>query len=88
MTKDEIKTLCEADDQLCWWAMVLFAEICQYAEARFSGYEDRSLWPYVVAKVEEFPRLVIQRQIDKVKNKPDLESRVVALEKAVFKENP
>ncbi len=29
MTKNEVKTLCEDDTKLQWWAMVLFAEICE-----------------------------------------------------------
>lgn len=87
MTKDEVKTLCEADPQLCWWAMVLFAEICDQETLSRSGWGANELYPQVQYKVKEFDRLVIQRSMEKAKGKPDLESRVEALEKAVFKEN-
>ncbi len=69
MTKVEVKSLCEADDKLQWWAMVLFAEIAEVAE---SGYrdDDKVIAQYVRAKIAEFPRLVIQRQLEKAKEVP------------------
>lgn len=80
MTKDEVKTLCEDDDKLQWWAMVLFAEIMEVAsvgasyennEKAIARYVEKAIARYVRIKVEEFPRLVIQRQLEKVKEKLD-----------------
>lgn len=66
MTKNEVKAICEADDRLQWWAMVLFAEI---SELMSGGYrEDKdAVHSYVRSKVEEFPRLVVQRAVEKAK---------------------
>ena len=66
MTKDEVKALCEADDQLCWWAMVLFAEISELAAGSYR-YDNQVVADYVRCKTGEFPRLVVQRQLEKLK---------------------
>ena len=68
MTKDEVKALCEDDQKLQWWAMVLFAEIASLSQ---SGYwnDDQAIAGYVRSKIEEFPRLVVQRQLEKIKEK-------------------
>jgi len=68
MSKDDVKDLCEADGKLQWWAMVLFAEIVSVADA-FSGYrnDDKAIAGYVRSKVDEFPRLVLHRQIEKAR---------------------
>lgn len=72
MTKKEIKSLCEDDPQLQWWAMVLFAEICEVATGPYR--EDRdAVFRFVQQKEAEFPRLVIQRQLEKAKNKVEEE---------------
>lgn len=71
MKKDEVKTLCEADDKLQWWAMVLFAEICDLAHATEQGVLfNGDLGSCVRRKCEEFPRLVIHRQIEKAESTP------------------
>ena len=36
MTKDQVKTICEADEKLQWWAMVLFAEISDLVHHTYS----------------------------------------------------
>jgi hypothetical protein len=64
VTKNDVKALCEADEKLQWWAMVLFAEIMEVGTGGYST-ADNVIAEYVRAKVAEFPRLVIQRQIEK-----------------------
>lgn len=92
MTKDQVKTLGEGDPQLQWWAMVLFAEVCEMVEhAESNQYEARVAWPYVVAKAKEFERLVVRRKLEDVKAEGDqigqLAVRVGRLEDAVFGES-
>lgn len=69
MTKADVKALCETDGQLQWWAMVLFAEISELAGTH-SGYrdDDKLIASCVRSKVDEFPRLVIQRALEKAKD--------------------
>lgn len=70
MTKQEIKDLCEDDPKLQWWAMVLFVEISEVAHNGYGyGPDDRVLAEFVHAKVDEFPRLIIQRAQEKVKER-------------------
>jgi hypothetical protein len=70
VSKDDVKLLCETDDKLQWWAMVLFAEIVALVHSGY-GKEDNTLAEYVRAKVEEFPRIIIQRQLEKAKPQPE-----------------
>jgi hypothetical protein len=72
MTKNEIKTLCEDDNKLQWWAMVLFAEICDMVQNGYSP-DDPAVCSVIKCKVDEFPKLVIQRQLEKVKEKNEAE---------------
>lgn len=81
MTKADVKKLCEADDKLQWWAMVLFAEIAELvAMVHPSQHDLKSVWPTVQSKVEEFPRLVVQRKLEEADERPSLEERVAKLE--------
>lgn len=74
MTKADVKLLCEADDQLSWWAMVLFAEICDFVEAaKQQDAPDKMIADYVRGKNEEFPRLVVHQQITKAKTEAEKE---------------
>ena len=70
MTKAEVKALCEDDDKLQWWAMVLFAEISDVAGPQ-SGYanDDQAVAMIARAKVAEFQRFIIHRQLEKIKEK-------------------
>lgn len=70
MTKNDVKTLCEDDDKLQWWAMVLFAEIMEVASvgAPYAD-DDEAVANYVRSKAAEFPRLIVQRQLEKAKEK-------------------
>ncbi len=90
MTKDEVKTLCEADPKLQWWAMVLFAELLEFHEMlRLNPRtkDNERFWVLASDKVAEFPRLVIQRQLEKAAEERnllvDLEVRVAKLESLV-----
>jgi hypothetical protein len=88
LTKQEVKTLAEADDQLQWWAMVLFAEVSDLAmSADHGGYDATAIYPLIVQKVKEFERIVVRRQVERAA-KPDdgktLEERVAELERRVF----
>lgn len=67
MSKDEIKLLCEEDNKLQWWAMVLFAEISELVTSQYDM--DVAVYKVIKAKVEEFPRLVIMNAVNKVKDK-------------------
>lgn len=66
MTKDEIKLLCETDDKLQWWAMVLFAEISALVNSQKDIDED--ICTFIRMKVDEFPRLVVCRSLEKAKD--------------------
>ena len=68
MTKQEVKDLCEDDKEMCWWAMVLFAEIMEVGTGPHAKDRD-ALYLFVKWKVEEFPRLLVQRQLSKAKEK-------------------
>lgn len=70
MTKNEIKSLCEDDTQLQWWAMVLFAEICEVISGGY-GQDRDAVFRFVQQKEAEFPRLVIQRQLERAKKKEE-----------------
>lgn len=71
MTKDEIKLLCEddADPLLRWWAMMLFAEISDIFH--YWNFEDMdpAHFKVIKAKVDEFPRIVIQNALEAAKKK-------------------
>lgn len=55
MTKDDVKSICEADPQMQWWAMVLFAELCDYSAAKDNqAINDTELSSMVSKKVKEF----------------------------------
>lgn len=65
MTKEEVKLICENDPQMQWWAMVLFAEIMAVVDSLKDN--DKDLAFYTRLKTDEFPRLVVQNQINKFK---------------------
>jgi hypothetical protein len=68
VTKQDVKDLCESDDRLQWWAMLLFAEISDVAGPHSAHRDDDKLIAdYVRAKSVEFPRLVVQRQLEKAR---------------------
>lgn len=71
LTKQDIKDLCEANDQLQWWAMVLFAEISELVTHYKSTGQDltRGAIDVIQTKVDEFPRLVVQEAIKQSKEK-------------------
>jgi hypothetical protein len=75
---------------LQWWAgSVLFAEVCELVCAQRTGQDVQSVYNVIAAKVDEFDRLVIQRQIEKNERIPEkrtLEERVSELEAEVFKD--
>lgn len=83
MIKQEVKTLCEADDKLQWWAALLFAEISELEQQCHPG-DEAACWSLTRAKVKEFPKLVIQRQLEQAAGKrsrlDELEQRVAKLE--------
>lgn len=84
MNKDAIKTLCESDPRLQWWAMVLFAEISEmvdYQQGRF----DAAVMKVIATKVDEFPRLVVQESLNKAKGELTYDQRLGAVEKAIKK---
>lgn len=88
MTKAQIKTLTEADDQLQWWAMILFSEICELVETeKHGGYDAKTVYPLIASKTREFDRLVIQRATEiaegKTKGMLSLEQRVEKLESII-----
>ena len=67
MTKDQIKLLCETDEKLQWWAMVLFAEI---SELLMHGEkDDAAVWRVVEMKVTEFPKIVVHHALEIAKEK-------------------
>lgn len=69
MTKNDVKLLCETDQQLQWWAMVLFAEI---SELMIHGHKyGQAEWDCVQMKVEEFPKIVVQRALEKAKQESE-----------------
>lgn len=88
MTKDQVKTVCEADDHLQWWAMVLFAEISElilHSNLDTRDLHDaKILYDMTKRKVEEFPFFIVQRTLDQAKDKlsrlDKLEQRVKKLE--------
>lgn len=85
MNKQRVKDLCEGDDQLQWWAMVLFAEVCNWLEDVRNGHCDmKTAFPSIAYKEIEFEKLVVQRMEEltkeKAKMKPSLEQRVAAIE--------
>lgn len=85
LTKDTIKPICEADDKLQWWAMVLFAEISELVYSEQSGKcDERVAYSLIRCKVMEFPRLVISRVEKQAEGKlsllQELEQRIKTLE--------
>ncbi len=77
MTQAEVKTLCEADDKLQWWAMVLFAEIAGFVPQaeEFGGDANKLIADYVRNKTKEFPRLVIRRALENATPEPTEEAK-------------
>lgn len=69
MTKEEVKLLCEHDEKLRWWAMVLFAELSELAVS-YTNKEcgDETFASITLRKIEEFPHLVIHNQIQRAKD--------------------
>lgn len=74
MTKADVKLLCEADDHLQWWAMVLFAEISELVDSS-AGYGAEAVFPLIATKVKEFPGLVIERAKQKAKEAEEKEAK-------------
>lgn len=75
MTKEDIKLICEADERMQWWAMILFAELSQYFDSvnHLANYkpgpnDHRMMFDQLKYKFEEFQKLIIQRQIEKAKD--------------------
>ncbi len=79
MTKNDIKLLCEHNENLRYWAVVLFAEIYELAH---KNSECRDQEAFVAGqcrmKAEEFEWQVIQEQVrqakEKAETKPDGEA--------------
>lgn len=69
MTKAEVKDLCEFDPKLQWWAMVLFAEIMEFerVNCRVTPEGRDRMCRFVEDKCLEFPRLVVQEQLNRAK---------------------
>lgn len=88
MTKEQIKTICEADDKLQWWAMILFAEISELISHSNLDIRDpldvKIIYDITKRKVEEFPMLIVQRTLEQANGKisklDELEKRVKKLE--------
>ncbi len=90
MNKQQVKLICEADGQMQWWAMVLFAEISEmmeYAEENGGERETETYYNLVQNKVKEFPALIIQQTEQKAKQQIEVEQslqdRVKILEEKV-----
>lgn len=88
MTKEEIKTVCEADPQMMFWAMVLFAEVSVLVDTvRNQQYSPKEVWNIIESKVREFDRILLARTVEQAKGGLDklssLESRVKDLERAM-----
>lgn len=81
MTKDEVKTICEADPELQWWAMVLFAEISDLVHNTYQNQFDYAYVSVLYTKIKEFESLIIQSKLNQSKNNPTIEQRVAVLEK-------
>lgn len=81
MTKDQVKVICEADPELQWWAMVLFAEISDLTHHCYQNQFDAAYVSILYTKVKEFEGLIIQSKLNQSKNNPTLEKRVADIEK-------
>ena len=73
LTKAEVKTLTEADEKLQWWAgSVLFAEISELVKSKVDGqYVAELIYGLIENKVNEFERLVVRRQLEKITEAPN-----------------
>ena len=81
MTKDQVKTICEADEKLQWWAMVLFAEISDLVHHTYSEkHFDIGHISVLFQKVNEFKELIVHNKLQESKNLPSLEQRVKLIE--------
>jgi hypothetical protein len=68
MTKDQVKSLCESDARLQWWAMVLFAEVCELVGVEQKGGADaETTYRLVRTKAKEFEQLVMDRAVEQSK---------------------
>lgn len=85
MNKESIKTLCEANPQLQWWSMVLYAEISELVEYCRRRVEnmDAAAIQVIISKVDEFPRLVVQEALNAAKGKPSYDKRLGVIEAKV-----
>lgn len=89
-TKEEIKTICEADGHMQWWAMVLFAEMSELLLASEQGVADQKMFLNLLkSKADEFNGLVFQAKLKQSKEDSitsvtdavkDLQNRVADLE--------
>ena len=91
MNKQRVKDLCEGNPQLEWWAMVLFAEVCDLVEydKNSQGSYEKEAYKIIKQKTEEFDHLVIQEMEKQTKERlqklPSIEERLTTLEQTVFR---
>lgn len=83
MIKADIKSLCEGNKKMAWWAMVLFAEICEVVHNCERDHPD-FIKQYAVGKAKEFERLIVMNAVESAKELPSMRERVEALEAKVF----
>lgn len=84
MIKTDVKDLCEANEKMAWWAMVLFAEICDAVHHVQHREEPSYILRCTVEKVKEFEKLIIMNAVESAKESPSMHERVKALESKVF----
>ncbi len=80
MNKDQVKTICEADETLKWWAMLLFAEISDFTNIVHQSQFDSACVAVLYRKVKEFESIVIHSKFQESKKLPSLEQRVRLIE--------
>ena len=79
MLNANVVAVCESDDKLSWWAMLLFAELSDMAHN--CGYIDATVAKVMIRKIREFERLIVMEKVNESKATPSITKRVEIIEK-------
>lgn len=79
MIKADVVKLCESDDKLAWWAMILFAELSDMVH--HNTYVDDAVAKVMIRKIKEFERLIVMEKLNEAKGEPSITKRIETIEK-------
>lgn len=86
MLKQEVKDICENDDKMQWWAMLLFAELSDLIHHCEHDYDDVIL-KVIINKIKEFERIIVMEKAKDSRNKSSILERLKKIEEKLGVKN-